>query len=60
VPPDRLGSFDAAIGSLGREAPLYWLSLEGRGELNLRRPDGELTHLARVSSRLEWVEPVEI
>jgi hypothetical protein len=58
VPADRLELFDAAIASLGRDAPLYWLSLEGQGELDLRHPSGELAHLARVGGRIEWVELV--
>lgn len=55
VPPDRLAAFDRALASLGRNAPLYWLSLEGEGELALRDPAGALTHLARVGPRVEWV-----
>jgi hypothetical protein len=59
VPPDRLAAFDAALATLGHHAPLYRLSLEGQGELDLRRPDGTLTHLARVGPRLEWVAPLD-
>ena len=59
VPPDRLDAFDAALASLGRDAPLYRLSLEGRGELALRGPTGELVHLAKVGPRLEWVAPLD-
>ncbi|MFN8635955.1 MAG: DUF2332 domain-containing protein [Chloroflexota bacterium] len=58
VPPDRLAAFDAAIASLGDNAPLYWLSFEGRGELDLRDPSGEVTHLAQVEGHLEWVRPL--
>jgi hypothetical protein len=58
VPADRLAAFDAAIGALGQHAPLFWLSLEGQGELDLRRPDGSLSHLARMGGRIEWVEPL--
>ena len=58
VPADRLAAFDAAIGALGRNAPLFWLSLEGQGELDLRGPDGSLSHRARVGGRIEWVEPL--
>jgi len=58
VPAERLPLFDAAIASLGRDAPLYWLSFEGQGELALRDPSGTLTHLARVEGHLEWVEPL--
>jgi hypothetical protein len=58
VPADRLAAFDAAVGTLGRNAPLFWLSLEGQGELDLRGPDGSLSHLARVGGRIEWVEPL--
>jgi hypothetical protein len=57
VPADRLGAFDAALATLGHDAPLYWLSLEGQGELDLRVPSGALIHLARVGPRLEWVAP---
>ena len=60
VPADRLAAFDAAIGTLGRDAPLYCLSLEGQGELDLRSPDGSLIHLARVGGRVEWVAPLEL
>jgi hypothetical protein len=56
VPVERRDAFDAAIASLGRNAPLYWLSFEGQGELDLRGPSGALTHLARVEGHLEWVE----
>lgn len=58
VPPDRLDAFDAALASLGRDGPLYWLSLEGPGELNLRGPSGEATRLATVGPRIEWVAPL--
>jgi hypothetical protein len=60
VPTDRLGAFDEALGALGRNAPLWWLSLEGEGELDLRRPDSSLSHLARVGGRIEWVEPLDL
>lgn len=57
VPPANLGAFDAALATLGENAPLYRLSLEGQGELDLRDPSGSLTHLARVGPRLEWLAP---
>ncbi len=60
VPADQLALFDAAIDTLGRDAPLYRLSLEGQGKLDLRSPDGSLTHLATVGGRLEWVAPLEL
>jgi hypothetical protein len=59
VPPDRLDAFDAALAALGRNAPLYRLSLEGQGELDLRGPTGQLTHLATVGPRVEWVAPLD-
>jgi hypothetical protein len=58
VPTGRRAAFDAALAALGRRAPLYRLSLEGQGALDLRDPAGSLTHLARVGARLEWVEPL--
>ena len=58
-PADRLGAFDAALATLGASGPLYHLSLEGQGELDLRHPDGTLIHLARVGARLEWVASIE-
>lgn len=60
IPVERLPLFDAAIASLGRDGPLFWLSFEGQGELDLRDPSGALTHLARVEGHLEWVEPLEL
>jgi hypothetical protein len=60
VPADRLAAFDAALASLGEHAPLYWLSFEGQGELDLRDPSGRRTHLARVEGHLEWVEPLNL
>jgi hypothetical protein len=60
VPADRLAAFDAAIGALGQNTPIFWLSLEGQGELDLRKPDGSLSHLARVGGRIEWVEPLDL
>ena len=57
VPAANLGAFDAALTALGENAPLYWLSLEGQGELDLRDPSGTLTHLATVGPRLEWIAP---
>jgi hypothetical protein len=60
VPADRLAAFDAAICALGQTAPLFWLSLEGQGELDLRKPDGTLIHLARIGGRVEWVEPLDL
>jgi len=59
VPADRLAAFDAAIASLGENAPLYWLSFEGQGALDLRDPSDALTHLATVEGHLEWVQPRE-
>src|SRR5262249_23705649 len=47
----------AAIATLAQDAPLWWLSLEGQGELDLRSPDGEITHLARTGARIEWIAP---
>jgi hypothetical protein len=58
VPSDRLAAFDAAIETFGRDAPLWWLSLEGPGALDLRTPRGQVLHLARTGARIEWVEPV--
>jgi hypothetical protein len=58
VPAEQLAAFDTAIASLGQDAPLYWLSLEGRGELDLRLPAGELVHLGKAGGRIEWIEPV--
>jgi len=60
VPPDRLVAFDDAIVSLGANAPLYWLSFEGRGELDLRDPAGALTHLAQVEGHLEWIASLNL
>jgi hypothetical protein len=60
VPAERLDAFDAAIGSFGQNGPLYWLSFEGQGELDLRDPSGLTTHLARVEGHLEWVEPLNV
>jgi hypothetical protein len=57
VPAANLGAFDAALATLGENAPLYWLSLEGQGELDLRDPSGTLTHLATVGPRIEWLAP---
>lgn len=57
VPADRRAVFDTALDSLGHNAPLYRLSLEGQGELDLRAPSGALTHLATVGPRVEWVAP---
>jgi hypothetical protein len=59
VPADRLAAFDAAIASLGQSGPLYWLSLEGPGALDLRGPDGSLRHLARCGARIEWIKPLD-
>ena len=58
VSSDRLDQFDAAIAEFGRDGPLYWLSLEGQGEPNLRGPDGSLTRLALASGRIEWIAPL--
>ena len=60
VPADRLAAFDAAIETLGRDAPLWWLSLEGPGALDLRTPQGQMIHLARTGARIEWIEPLDI
>jgi hypothetical protein len=60
VPAERLEAFDAAIGSFGDGGPLYWLSFEGRGELDLRDPSGRVRHLAQVEGHLEWVRPLEL
>jgi hypothetical protein len=60
VPADRRDAFDAAVDSLGRDAPLYRLSFEGQGALDLRSPAGALTHLATVEGHLEWVAPLDL
>ena len=72
VPADRRDAFDAAIESLGRNAPLYRVILEGpddrsqagplshEGTLDLRSPDGSLCHLAIVDGHLESVEPLNL
>ena len=60
VPADRRDAFDAAITSLGGNAPLYRLSMEGQGELDLSDPSGALTHLATVEGHLEWVAPLDL
>jgi hypothetical protein len=60
VPSDHLAAFDAAINTLGQNGPLYHLLLEGPGDLDLRSPDGTLTHLARVGGRVEWVQPLNL
>jgi hypothetical protein len=60
VPADRRAAFDGAVRSLGKDGPLFWLSFEGQGELDLRDPAGELTHLARVEGHLAWVEPRDL
>ena len=72
VPADRRDAFDAAIASLGRDAPLYVVSLEGmrgrspagplshEGTLDLLGPDGSLARLARVDGHLESVEPLDL
>jgi hypothetical protein len=59
VPAERLATFDAAIEALGQTGPLWWLSLEGPGALDLRGPDGTLRHVARCGARIEWIEPLE-
>jgi len=58
VPAKNLGAFDAALAALGENAPLYRLSLEGQGELDLRDPSGTSTHLARAGARIEWLAPL--
>jgi hypothetical protein len=71
VPKDRRPAFDAAIDSLGEDAPLYRLSLEVPPDpdprpqpvrpgiaLTLREPDGRSTDLIVAEGRLEWVEPL--
>src|SRR5262249_27762364 len=60
VPRDRRDAFDAAIESFGRDGPLYWLSFEGQGELDLCDPSGTVTHLAQVEGHLEWVKPLDL
>lgn len=72
VPRDRRDTFDAALESLGRNAPLYLVSLEGPGDrspseplshvgtLDLRSPSGSLVHLAIVDGHLESVEPLDL
>lgn len=72
VPVGRREAFDAAIASLGRDAPLYVVSLEGprdrspagplahEGTLDLLSPDGSLVQLAIVDGHLEVVEPLDL
>jgi len=72
VPADRRDAFDTAIESLGRNAPLYRVILEGpddrrsteplshKGTLDLRSPSGSLTHLTTVDGHLESVEPLNL
>ena len=71
VPADRRDAFDAAINSLGQNAPLYVVCVERPPEpdprpqparpgvaVTLRTPDGRSTDLAVAEGRLEWIEPL--
>jgi hypothetical protein len=71
VPADRLDAFDAAIASLNDTGPLWWLSIEGSADpdlrphparrgagLLLRRPSGETQTIAVVDGHLGWIETV--
>ena len=71
VPADRLDAFDAAIASLGRSGPLWWLSIEDAPDpdlrpapahdgaaLRLRTPDGQRRTIAVVEGHLRWVETI--
>jgi hypothetical protein len=73
VPDERRGDFDRAIASLGRDAPLYRLSLEDPPDpdprpqparpgvaLSLRGPSGRRTQPAVFGARLEWAEPLDL
>jgi hypothetical protein len=71
VPHDQLDAFDAAIDSLGENAPLYLLTLDrplhpdprpqparAGGAIYLRDPAGTDLLIAVVGARIEWVQPV--
>lgn len=71
VPADRRDAFDAAIDSLGQDAPLYLVCVERPPDpdprpqparpgvaVTLRTPDGRSTDLAVAEGRLEWIEPL--
>lgn len=74
VPEERRPAFDDAIAALGRNGPLYWLSLEGplfpddridpyavQHVLGLRtsgEPGG--VHLALVEQHGEWIKPLRV
>jgi hypothetical protein len=73
VPNDQLDAFDAAINSLGENAPLYLLTLDRPlgsdprrqparpgGAIYLRDPAGTEILVAVAGARIEWVEPVAV
>ena len=76
VPESRRPAFDAAIEGLGRDRPLFWLSLEGSLYADDRVPrrfgthvlglrtiiGGQCTteHLALVDGHAEWMAPLDL
>ena len=73
VPNDQLDAFDAAIDSLGEQAPLYLLTLDRPlhpdprrqparpgNAIYLRDPAGTDKLVAVAGARIEWVQPVGV
>jgi hypothetical protein len=73
VPAGQENAFDAAIETLGQNAPLYWLTLERSlthdprpqparpgSPIYLRDPDGTHTLLAIAGGRLDWIDLVTL
>jgi hypothetical protein len=73
VPPEERAAFDAAIATLGQNAPLYHLTLERPlqadirpqpvrrgGAMYLRDPSGREQLIAVAGHRIDWIEPVQL
>jgi hypothetical protein len=73
VPNDQLDAFDAALDSLGENAPLYLLTLDRPldpdprrqparpgGAIYLRDPAGTANLLAVAGARIEWIQPIAV
>jgi hypothetical protein len=58
VPAERRSLFDRSIDDIGRDGPLYRISIEGDG-LAVTHPDGHTNTAFDVDGHLAWVRPLD-
>lgn len=59
VPRERLAMFDQAIDDIGRDGPLYRISIEPGQGLTITEPNGHTETMFTVDGHLAWAKPVD-